>query len=88
MLEAACALTVDLATRGVVLPDGIAVNVSGRQLANPRAAQALLRILDRHGLAGTAVTVEITEGAEVAGPGHRPPRPVDPPRGRGPGRRR
>jgi len=66
MLEAACALTVDLGTRGVVLPDGIAVNVSGRQLANPRAAQALLRMLDRHGLAGTAVTVEITEGAEVA----------------------
>lgn len=66
MMEAACGLLVDLQGRGVALPDGVAINITGRQLTTPGLVAEFLTILARHGLPGSALTAEITETAEVS----------------------
>lgn len=63
VLETSCQVRVDLRYRGLVLPEGVAVNLSGRQLANPGLAAQILAALARHGLPGTGLTLEITETA-------------------------
>lgn len=64
VLEAACARTVDLRARSLHLPEGIAVNLSGQQLRAGLAGGILDR-LAQHGLPGTALTLEITESAQL-----------------------
>lgn len=65
MLEAACTLTVELQARGLALPHGVAINLTGRQLTKTGVASTALATLARHDLPGSALTVEITETAEI-----------------------
>lgn len=65
VLEAACRLTVDLQAVGMTLPGGIAINVSGRQMARPGLAARVIGALERYELPGSALTAELTETAEV-----------------------
>ncbi|MCW2527269.1 MAG: gmr 1 [Pseudonocardiales bacterium] len=65
VLDASCRVLVELRTDGTVLPDGVAVNVSGRQLTTPGLAKSILSTLARFDLPGSALTVEVTETATV-----------------------
>ncbi len=65
MVRAACALTVELQSRGVTLPGGVAVNVTAGQLSTPGLAAEFLAILAEHGLPGSALVVELTETTRV-----------------------
>jgi EAL domain-containing protein (putative c-di-GMP-specific phosphodiesterase class I) len=56
----------DLRARGIALPDGVAVNLSGQQFARPGLAGQVLGLLDAHGLPGSALTLEITETTEIS----------------------
>lgn len=66
VLEAACGLLVDLEDRGIELTGGVAINVSGRQLTRPGLAERVLERLDAYRLPCSALTVELTETAEVS----------------------
>ena len=59
--EAACAQLVQLRREHLALPGGVAVNVSGGQLARPGLARDVLAALERHELPGDQLTLEITE---------------------------
>lgn len=65
VVEAACRLAVDLRARGVELEDGIAVNVSARDLTRPGLLATILDIVLSYDLPPTALTLEITEGADI-----------------------
>jgi len=65
MVEAACRLIVDLKARGLLLRDGVSVNLSGRQLIRSGPAARIVARLKRHGLPGSVLNVEITESTEV-----------------------
>lgn len=67
VLEAACTVTVDLLARGLHLPHGIGVNLSGQQLRSGLAPQILARLAE-HQLPGSALTLEITESAQIPDP--------------------
>ncbi len=55
----------DLRARGLALPDGVGVNLSGQQFHRPGLARQVLGLLDAHGLPGSALTLEITETTEI-----------------------
>lgn len=65
VLERSCGLITDLHARGIDLPDGVAINISGDRLTIPGLSDRILARLARHRIPGTAVTVEITETAEI-----------------------
>lgn len=65
MLDTACAVAADLHRRGIGLPDGIAINVSGQQLSAPGLAREFLTIAARHGVDPSTLVAEITETAEI-----------------------
>lgn len=65
VLEATCSLINDLRATGLTLAEGVAVNVSSRQLTNSRLARRVLDVLAAHEVPGTAITVEITESVEI-----------------------
>ena len=65
VLHQACAVMVDLRAQGVELPDGVAINVSGRQLTVPGLAGSFIATLAQFDLPGSAVRIEVTESAEV-----------------------
>ncbi len=48
---------------GVMLPEGVHVNLSPGEVGNPRLASLISELLAEHGVPGTAVTVELTEQA-------------------------
>jgi EAL domain-containing protein (putative c-di-GMP-specific phosphodiesterase class I) len=56
----------DLRSRGIELPDGVGVNLSGQQFAGPGLSRQVLGLLDATGLPGSALTLEITETTEIA----------------------
>ncbi len=66
MVDAACRLTEDLQVRGLGLPGGVSVNLSGRQLTRSGPAARIVARLKRHDLPGSALTVEITETTEIS----------------------
>ncbi len=59
--DAACAQLVKLRHQHVALPGGVAVNVAGGQLARPGLARDVVTALERHGLPGSQLTLELTE---------------------------
>lgn len=65
VLDAACARLVTLNQHGLTLPGGVAVNVSGGQLARPGLARDVLTVLERYDLPGTQLTLEITESTTL-----------------------
>ncbi len=65
MLEAACEMSVALRAQGHELLDGVSINVSRHELARTGLADQVLDALHRHRLPGDALTVEVTETAEV-----------------------
>jgi len=65
MLEAACTLMAELQARGLALSHGVAINLTGRQLTKTGVAVTAPATLARYGLPGGALTVEITETAEI-----------------------
>lgn len=65
VLDAACARLVTLNQHGLTLPGGVAVNVSGGQLARPGLARDVLTVLERYDLPGTQLTLEITESTAL-----------------------
>jgi EAL domain-containing protein (putative c-di-GMP-specific phosphodiesterase class I) len=68
VLDAALGQLADLSARGHELPGGVAVNVASGQLARPGLARDVLASLDRHGLLGSSLTVEITEATALGDP--------------------
>ena len=65
VLEAALGVVVDLRDRGIVLEDGVGLNLSGQQFVRPGLAREVLGMLDRFGLPGSVLTLEITETTQV-----------------------
>ena len=65
MLDASLEHLADLQRAGTELPGGVAVNVASGQLARPGLARDVLTALNRHGLHGGNLTVEITEATEL-----------------------
>lgn len=65
MLDRSLAEIATLRRAGLVLPGGAAVNVASSQLARPGLARDVLDALDRHGLPGSQLTVEITEATAL-----------------------
>lgn len=61
VLDAACAELARLRAQGLRLPGGVGVNVSGGQLGRPGLARDVLAALDRHGIPGPQLTLELTE---------------------------
>lgn len=61
VLDAALARLVLLGQQGVELSGGVAVNVASGQLARPGLARDVLMALERHGVGGAQLTLEITE---------------------------
>jgi EAL domain-containing protein (putative c-di-GMP-specific phosphodiesterase class I) len=65
VLEAALGQLAALTAGGVDLPGGVAVNVASGQLARPGLARDVLAALDRHGVRGSQLTLEITESTAL-----------------------
>ncbi len=65
VLTGSLRVVADLRERGIALPDGVAVNLSGQQFARPGLAGQVLGMLDASGLPGSALTLEITETTEI-----------------------
>jgi EAL domain-containing protein (putative c-di-GMP-specific phosphodiesterase class I) len=55
----------DLRSRGIALPDGVGVNLSGQQFTRPGMARLVLDLLADHDLPGSALTLEVTETTEI-----------------------
>jgi EAL domain-containing protein (putative c-di-GMP-specific phosphodiesterase class I) len=66
VLTGSLELVADLRARGIALPDGVAVNLSGQQFVQPGLARQVLDLLRSHGLPGSALTLEITETTEIS----------------------
>lgn len=65
VLDAACAQLAHLREQGVALAGGVAVNVAGGQLARPGLARDVGTTLERHGLTGSQLTLELTETTDL-----------------------
>lgn len=67
-LNAALAQLAELRRHGIGLVSGVAVNVASGQLARPGLAWDVLRALERHGVAGHELALEITEATALPDP--------------------
>lgn len=68
VLDAACAHLSDLREQGLHLPGGVAVNVAGGQLSRPGLVRDVLGALERHGVPGPQLTLELTETTGLVDP--------------------
>jgi EAL domain-containing protein (putative c-di-GMP-specific phosphodiesterase class I) len=66
VLAESLAVVAGLRSRGIALPDGVGVNLSGQQFARPGLAREVLDLLDASDLPGSALTLEITETTEIS----------------------
>jgi EAL domain-containing protein (putative c-di-GMP-specific phosphodiesterase class I) len=67
VLRTACAAIADWRRLGVPIPR-VAVNVSAVQLADPDFVGQVAQVLERSGLPGSALEIEITESVAMANP--------------------
>jgi len=63
VLDAACRLTWSLAQASTAPVVPVWVNLSASQLGDPSLVPSATRVLDRHGLEGSRIGFEVTEGA-------------------------
>ncbi|MGJ7439711.1 EAL domain-containing protein [Aquipuribacter sp. MA13-6] len=66
VLDAACGRLAELRGQGFRLPGGVAVNVAGGQLGRPGLARDVLTALERHGVSGPQLTLELTETTDLS----------------------